>query len=46
MHLLLRTIWHFFVSSRQAAASLWSHTSVRMRAWPTDIDIAGHINNG
>jgi acyl-CoA thioesterase FadM len=46
MHLLLRTIWHFFVSSRQAATSLWAHTSVRMRAWPTDIDIAGHINNG
>ncbi|AJT42072.1 acyl-CoA thioesterase [Psychromicrobium lacuslunae] len=46
MHLFLRTLFHLFLAARRSALSLWGHSSVKMRAWPTDIDIAGHINNG
>lgn len=46
MHFLLRTILHVFLSKRQPQLSLWGRSSVKMRVWPWDIDIAGHINNG
>lgn len=46
MHLLLRTLLHLFLSSRRSRISLWDTSSWRSRAWPWDIDVAMHINNG
>lgn len=46
MHLLLRTIWHLFLSTRRRPLGLWDTSSLPMRVWPTDIDVAMHVNNG
>lgn len=46
MHLLLRTLLHLFLSGRRSVLSIWDVGSWRSRAWPTDVDIALHINNG
>lgn len=46
MHLFLRTLLHLFLSKRRSRLDFWGVSSVPMRVLPTDIDIAGHINNG
>lgn len=46
MHLLLRSLFHIFRSWRRPTASLWSKSSVPMRVWPSDMDVAFHLNNG
>ncbi|MDJ0318509.1 thioesterase family protein [Arthrobacter antibioticus] len=46
MHLLLRTLFHIFCSWRRPAATLWGNSSVPMRVWPSDIDVARQLNNG
>ncbi|WP_285726929.1 acyl-CoA thioesterase [Psychromicrobium xiongbiense] len=46
MHLLLRTLFHLIFSATKEPLGLWERSTLRMRAWLTDIDVAGHINNG
>ncbi|NVM99915.1 acyl-CoA thioesterase [Arthrobacter sp. SDTb3-6] len=46
MHLLLRTLYHLLLSGRRSPLSIWDASSWRTRAWPTDVDMARHINNG
>lgn len=46
MHLLLRTLIHLFRSGRRSKLSLWEVSSWPSRAWPWDVDVALHINNG
>lgn len=46
MHLFIRTFFHILVSLRRPRTSLWSESTVPMRVWPTDVDVALHINNG
>ncbi|WP_026556255.1 acyl-CoA thioesterase [Arthrobacter sp. 35W] len=46
MHLLLRTLWHLFTSSRQSRLTMWDASSMPMRVLFTDVDINMHINNG
>lgn len=46
MHLFLRTMIHLLLASRQTKLSLWDSSSWRSRAWPWDVDVAVHINNG
>ncbi|WP_394940248.1 acyl-CoA thioesterase [Psychromicrobium sp. YIM B11713] len=46
MHLLFRTLLHLFLSYRRTPLSLWGHSSIKLRAWPADIDLYGHVNNG
>ena len=46
MHLLLRTLWHLFLSRRRRRLSLWGTSSMPMRVLPTDVDLALHVNNG
>ena len=46
MHLLIRTLFHLFLSGRRSRLSMWDISSWHTRAWPTDIDVALHVNNG
>ncbi|WP_427015758.1 acyl-CoA thioesterase [Pseudarthrobacter sp. P1] len=46
MHLLLRTLLHLLLSSRQPRLSIWDTSSMPMRVLFTDVDINMHINNG
>lgn len=46
MHLLLRTLLHLLLSGRRSKLSLWDASSWHSRAWPGDVDIAVHVNNG
>jgi YbgC/YbaW family acyl-CoA thioester hydrolase len=46
MHLLLRTLLRLFASRRRPRLSLWGESSLPTRVLLTDLDVAGHINNG
>lgn len=46
MHLLLRTLWILLRARRRSPLGVWDTSSVPLRALPTDVDIAWHINNG
>jgi len=46
MHLFIRTFLRILVSLRRPRTSLWAASSMPMRVWPTDVDVALHINNG
>lgn len=46
MHLLFRTLFLLLRSGRRSKLSLWDISSWPTRVWPTDIDLAMHINNG
>lgn len=46
MHLLLRTLLHLFLAARRPPTSIWVESSLALRVLPTDMDLAGHINNG
>ncbi|WP_104091034.1 thioesterase family protein [Arthrobacter sp. GMC3] len=46
MHLFFRTFFHVLVSLRRPRTSLWAESSLPMRVWPTDVDVALHISNG
>ena len=46
MHLLLRTLWLLFSSRRRPRASMFDLGTLDLRVLPTDIDVAGHLNNG
>jgi acyl-CoA thioesterase FadM len=46
MHLLLRTLLLLITSRRRSTLSIWDSSSLPLRALPTDIDIAMHVNNG
>lgn len=46
MHLFIRTFFHVLVSLRRRRATLWAESTLSMRVWPTDVDMALHINNG
>ncbi len=46
MHLLLRTLLLLITSRRRSRLSIWDSSSLPLRALPTDIDIAMHVNNG
>jgi len=46
MHLLLRTLWILLRARRRPRLGVWETSSLPLRALPTDVDIAWHINNG
>ena len=46
MHLLLRTLWVLARARRRPRLGVWDAASLPLRALPTDVDIAWHINNG
>lgn len=46
MHLLLRTLLLFIRSRRRSPLSVWDTGTLTLRARPTDVDLAVHINNG
>ncbi|MFC7403330.1 thioesterase family protein [Citricoccus sp. GCM10030269] len=46
MHLIFRTLLLLIRSRRRPPVSVWDATSLPLKALPTDIDIALHINNG
>lgn len=46
MHLILRTLLLFIRSRRRSALSAWDTSSLPLRTLPTDIDLAGIVNNG
>lgn len=46
MHLIFRTLLLLIRSRRRSKLSIWDTSSLPMRALPTDVDIAVHINNG
>lgn len=46
LHLLPRTLWVVARARRRSRLSLWEPSSLPLRALPTDVDIAGHVNNG
>ena len=46
MHLLLRTLWILLRARRRPPLGVWETSSLPLRALPTDVDIAWHINNG
>ncbi|WP_113717177.1 acyl-CoA thioesterase [Arthrobacter dokdonensis] len=46
MHLLIRTLIHLTLSGRRSPLSIWAASTWRTRAWPTDVDMAMHLNNG
>ncbi|MDK7869586.1 acyl-CoA thioesterase [Micrococcus luteus] len=46
MHLIPRTIWVVARARRRPRAGLWEPTTLPMRALPTDVDMALHVNNG
>lgn len=47
MHMLFRTLWHFwFVGPRGRKLGFTEVSRSRFRVWPTDLDILRHMNNG
>lgn len=46
MHALFRLLFLLATAGRRPKLSMFDTSSVRMRALLTDIDVAGHINNG
>lgn len=44
--MLFRTLLHLFLSARRSKLSLWQTASWNSRAWPWDVDVAVHVNNG
>jgi len=46
MHLLLRTLLLLITSRRRPRLGIFDDSSLPLRALPTDIDIAMHVNNG
>ncbi|RYZ93708.1 MAG: thioesterase [Proteobacteria bacterium] len=46
MNLYFRLIYTFFISWRQGRAALVESQSLSFRAWPHDLDINLHVNNG
>ncbi|CAG7595335.1 thioesterase family protein [Leucobacter soli] len=47
MHMLVRTLWHFFfVGTRGPRLRLEAVSRSRFRVWPTDLDALRHMNNG
>ena len=46
MHLIFRTLLLLIRSRRKSPLSIWDTSSLPMRALPTDVDVAVHINNG
>lgn len=46
MHLLLRTLLLLIRSRRRSKLTLWDTSSLPLKALPTDVDVAMHINNG
>lgn len=46
MHLLLRTLMMLLRARRRPPLSIWETSTLPLRALPTDVDIAVHINNG
>lgn len=46
MHVILRTLLTLLRARRRPALSPWEPGSLTLRALPTDVDLALHINNG
>ncbi len=46
MHYLLRTLLNLVLSKKRTPLSMWDTSVMSLRAWPMDVDIAVHINNG
>lgn len=46
MHLIPRTLWVLARARRRPPVGVWEATSLPLRALPTDVDVAGHVNNG
>ncbi len=46
MHLIFRTLLLLITSRRRSKLSIWDSSSLPLRALPTDVDIAVHVNNG
>lgn len=46
MHLLPRTLMVLARARRRPRLGIWDPASLPLRALPTDVDFAGHVNNG
>lgn len=46
MHLIFRTLLLLIRARRKSTLSIWDTSSLPLRALPTDVDVAVHINNG
>ena len=46
MHLLPRTLLVLARARRRSRLGIWEPASLPLRALPTDVDFAGHVNNG
>ncbi|GAB3186624.1 acyl-CoA thioesterase [Nesterenkonia suensis] len=46
MHVIFRTLMTLWRARRRAPLTPWETSTITLRALPTDIDIARHINNG
>ncbi len=46
MHLIFRTLLLLIRARRKSKLTIWDTSSLPLRALPTDVDVAVHINNG
>lgn len=46
MNLYLRLIWTWLLARRKTKIQMGDVIEMRLRVWPTDIDVNGHMNNG
>lgn len=46
MNLYLRLIWTWLRARRKPAIAMGDTVELRLRVWPSDLDINGHMNNG
>lgn len=46
MHVILRTLLTLLRSRRRSSLTPWETSRISLRALPTDVDVAMHINNG
>lgn len=46
MNLWLRLLYLHFALRRRPRVDLLDPASLRLRVWPTDLDLLGHVNNG
>lgn len=46
MHVILRTLLTLLRSRRRYSLTPWETSRISLRALPTDVDVAMHINNG
>ncbi len=46
MHMILRTLWEFFMRKTLSKASAFDETQITMRVLPVDLDLLMHVNNG